>query len=414
MSSIRIALIVEATTGGVARHVIDLVTRLDPAQFTCLLYLSFQRPDCWREPFLQLEASGIPLREIPMARVPNAPAVRQIKEWLQRDAVDIAHLHSAKAGYLGREATVDLGIPAIYTPHAFPFQRITDWRHPFYRITERKLARRTEKIICVSEGEADEASMAGLPEDKLVVIPNGIDIAQWPVPTPEQRRQARVRWGLADNDLVIGAMARLVPQKGIDLLLVAAEELFEEFRGARLVIWGDGPDRRMLLRLARRLGVRRVHFPGEAHNPWQAYAAMDIFCAPSRWEAGPYAVLEAMACGLPVIASEVPGHVDYLENDVSGLIVPAELPGPLDGALRTLLIDADRRDALGEAARHRVIHAFTVERMVADTAALYREVAKKGVIPILSAMAPAEPETSVVMATPDEFQADDVQHRRPA
>jgi glycosyltransferase involved in cell wall biosynthesis len=101
---------------------------------------------------------------------------------------------------------------------------------------------------------------------------------------------------------------------------------------------------------------------------------MDIFTAPSRWEAGPYAVLEAMASGLPVVASAVAGHQDYMEDDHSGLLVEAELPDPLDGALRALLIDADRREFMGRAARHRVEQHFTLCSMVAHTAELYREV----------------------------------------
>ena len=198
-------------------------------------------------------------------------------------------------------------------------------------------------------------------------------------PCPRRRSDTRpvFRCSVTADELVIGALARLVPQKGIDLLLAAAEELLPDFPHARLVIWGDGPERRKLERMARRLGLRRVKFMGETPAPWQAYAAMDIFCAPSRWEAGPYAVLEAMACGLPVVASEVAGHIDYLENGNCSFIASAELPGPLDGALRALLMDADERKAMGHAARLRATQEFTLTRTITETAALYREVAAK-------------------------------------
>jgi glycosyltransferase involved in cell wall biosynthesis len=85
-------------------------------------------------------------------------------------------------------------------------------------------------------------------------------------------------------------------------------------------------------------------------------------------------VLEAMACGLPVIASAVAGHTDYLEQNHSGLLVPAETPDLLDGALRSLLVDTERRERLGSAARARVLRFFTLQAMVEQTAALYREV----------------------------------------
>ncbi len=375
MTPIRIAQVVEATVGGVARHVIDLVTQLDPAEFECVCYFSFQRPDSWKKPLCALREHGVLLREIPMAHVPNPAATGQIARWAQRDGVDLLHLHSAKAGMFGRQAAQLLGLPAIYTPHAFPFQRTTDWLRPLYRNLERRWARQTARIICVSDGECDEALAAGLPVDTLTVIPNGLDCTRWPLPSAAERRQARRAYGIADAEVVIGALARLEPQKGIDLLLESADDFLADFPQARLIIWGEGAQRKSLQRLALRLGLQRVTFAGACADPWHAYAAMDIFCAPSRWEGGPYAVLEAMACGLPVVASAIAGHEDYLEDGVTGLLASTELPGPLAGALRGVLADVDIRDTLGSAARHHVEHEFTLERMVADTAGVYREVA---------------------------------------
>ena len=380
MTPIRIAQVVEATVGGVARHVIDLVTHLDPAEFSCVLYLSFQRPESWKAPLCALREQGVQLREIPMAHVFHPTAVSQLAHWAQRDGVDLLHLHSAKAGMLGRQAGQLLGIPAIYTAHAFPFQRTTDWRRPFYRYLERRWARHTARIICVSDGEFDEAIAAGLPVDKLTVIPNGLDCTRWPLPTAAQRRQARRDIGITDAEVVIGTLSRLEPQKGIDLLLESADDFHADFPHARIIIWGEGSQHKHLQRLALRLGLQHVTFAGACADPWKAYAAMDIFCAPSRWEAGPYAVLEAMACGLPVVASAIAGHEDYLEDGVTGLLASTELPGPLAGALRGVLADVDVRDTLGSAARSHVEHEFTLERMIAATAGVYREVAASGLV----------------------------------
>jgi glycosyltransferase involved in cell wall biosynthesis len=374
MRPLHIAQIVEATVGGVARHVTDLVTHLDPATFVCSLYLSCQRADHDSTRLRELSAQGFCLREVPMARVPNGAAVRQLATWLRQDSIDLVHVHSAKAGYLGRLAADQLGIPVIYTPHAFPFQRTTDWRRPFFRMIERRLAAWTARIICVSESEREEALAAGLPAKPLVVIPNGMDLTEWTAPTVTQRANARQALGHAPGDIVVGALARLVPQKGLDLLLAAADEFLPDFPSAHLLIWGDGPERKSLERMARQLRLPRTEFRGATMSPWDAFAAMDIFTAPSRWEAGPYAVLEAMASGVPVVASSVAGHRDYVEDDHSGLLVEAELPDPLDGALRALLIDADRRDFMGRAARHRVEQYFTLQAMVARTADLYQEV----------------------------------------
>lgn len=373
---LRVAQVVEATEGGVARHVLDLVTHLDPA-ITSVVYASFERPGSWKDRLLALRERGIPVRDITMARVPNRDAVQQLAGWARRDAVDLLHLHSAKAGYLGRLAAERAGLPAVYTPHAFPFMRTTDPLRPLYRAIERRLAAQsTAAIICVSRGERDAALDAGLPAEKLVVIPNGLDLAQWPVPTPEERRAARAALGLAPGEVIVGAMARFVPQKGLDLLLGAADDFLTLFPAVRLCLWGDGPQRRMLERMAARLRLPRVRFLGETRDPWHAFAAMDVFVNPARWEAGPYAVLEAMACCLPVAASAVPGNADYVAHEATGMLAPPDLPGPIAGALHPLLGDEDIRHAYGQAARARVETHFTLARMVAATAAVYRHIRK--------------------------------------
>ncbi|HOF88904.1 MAG TPA: glycosyltransferase family 4 protein, partial [Armatimonadota bacterium] len=313
----------------------------------------------------------------PMARPLRRDTVQQLAGWARRDAADLLHVHSAKAGYLGRRAAEIVGLPVVYTPHAFPFQRTTDPLRPLYRAVERRLARTTARIICVSDGEAREALDAGLPEERLAVIPNGIDPGDWRPPAAEQRRAARAAHGITDDAVVVGALARFVPQKGLDLLLMAAEDFLPDFPHARVMLWGEGPGRKALQGLAKRLRLTRVSFPGPAHDPRQAYAAMDIFVAPSRWEAGPYAVLEAMACGLPVVAADVAGNADYVLHDDTGLLTPPELPGPIAGALRPLLADLDLRAAYGAAGRARVETAFTLDRMIAATLAVYRAVTRE-------------------------------------
>jgi len=372
---VRIAHVVEATTGGVARHLMDLTAHLDPAEFATVLYLSFTRPESWTEQLRGFaRAQNFLLREIPLAGVHNQLLVARLREWMAQDAIDLLHLHSAKAGYLGRLAARGTDIPTIYTPHAFPFQRTTDWFRFLYRRIERKLAAETAGIICVSAGEAEEALDAGLPEEKLVVIPNGLDIDAWPLITPEQRAEARTLYGIAPEEMVVGALARVTTQKGFDLLLQAAEETLFDFPTSRVIIWGDGPQRRALRRLAKRLRLPRVEFLRGMDDPHRTYAAMDVYCAPSRWEAGPYGVLEAMACGLPIVASNVSGHVDYLVDEVNAKLFEADLPGPLAGVLHAMLADQDVRDAFGAAARRHVEATFPLSRMVEATAAVYRAV----------------------------------------
>lgn len=374
MTPLRIAHVVEATTGGVARHVIDLVTQLDPAEATCHLYLSFERQDSWRD---ALRGLGVPVREIPMARLPGRAAAEAIAHAAAADGIDLLHLHSAKAGYHGRLAVERMDRPprVVYTPHAFAFQRTDTWFAPLYRRIERKLAPLADRIICVSPGERAAAVAAGISPKRIALVPNGIDPLVWTPVSAAERDEARHLLGIETEAVLIGAMGRLVSQKGYDILLQAVEELVSDLPRVRVCLWGSGPMRPALSRMVRRFGLRgRVRFCGPTGNPRLAYAAMDVFCAPSRWEAGPYAVLEAMACGLPVVATDVPGNADYLADEATGLLAAPDLPGGLEGALRRMAVDPDVRADYGAAGRRRLEACFTLERMVSATAEVYRRV----------------------------------------
>lgn len=374
MSIIRLAQIVEATTGGVARHVIDLVNHLNPAEFHCTLYLSLQREDSWRDEFARLAELGFTVREVPMATVPDEQAVVKLREFLQQDGIQLAHLHSAKAGYHGRLACRELSIPAIYTPHAFPFQRTADWRRPLYRYIEKKLLADTARIICVSPGEQALALQAGFPAEKLQLINNGLDLSKWPAITAAARQQARQKFNIAEYETVIGVLARLEPQKGIDLLLKTLPLMLNDFPAARVLIWGEGSQRARLLKMARSSRSGGITLLGATTAAQECYHAMDIYCAPSRWEAGPYAIMEAMACALPIVASQVAGHVDFLEHNHSALLVPPGDTRQLANALRTLLLDPQRRKQLGKAAREQIEQQGGLSLMVNKTAELYRQV----------------------------------------
>ena len=373
MSIIRLAQIVEATTGGVARHVIDLVSHLDPEEFHCTLLLSLQRADSWRDEFAHLAEQGFTLHEIPMVKVPDGNSVDLIKKILQQESIELVHLHSAKAGYHGRLACRKLNLPIIYTPHAFPFQRTSDLLRPLYRYIERKLLADTTRIICVSPGENALALQAGFPAEKLQVIRNGIDLAKWPLIDATSRRSARAKFNISERETVVGVLARLEAQKGIDILLRSLPALLADFPAVRVLIWGEGSQRAQLLKMTRRCPAGRVSLLGATSNARECYRAMDIYCAPSRWEAGPYAIMEAMACGLPIIASQVVGHTDCLEHNHSALLVPAGDTAQLREALRTILTDLPLCQSLGASARAAIEQQGDLADMVEETAQLYRQ-----------------------------------------
>jgi glycosyltransferase involved in cell wall biosynthesis len=170
---------------------------------------------------------------------------------------------------------------------------------------------------------------------------------------------------------VIGTLGRLVQQKGHEVLLEALTEL----PGARAVIVGEGPNRSELERLARQLGVDdRLELPGWSDDAPGRLPTFDVFVLPSHDEGLPLAMLEAMAAGVPVVASDVGSIREAVEHDRSGLLVRPGDPHALAAAVRSLLDDADRRTRLVEAARRTVLSSFTAAVMASRYEHIYDEV----------------------------------------
>jgi 2-deoxystreptamine N-acetyl-D-glucosaminyltransferase/2-deoxystreptamine glucosyltransferase len=222
-----------------------------------------------------------------------------------------------------------------------------------------------DTIVAHSRAMANNAREAGVPERKIALIYNG---APPPASAPD-RIAARRRFGLADGDLVVGTMARLAPIKSIDALIEAMAQLPT---CATLLIAGDGPERERLSALAHdRLG-ERVRFTG-AITCGQAdvYAATDIFVLPSRLEGFPMVLLEAAQNNTAIVATDVGGVAEVIEDGRSGLVVPAGDTAALASAIGCLMQDPQRRAALAEAARQRVAEHFSESQMIEKYRALF-------------------------------------------
>jgi glycosyltransferase involved in cell wall biosynthesis len=244
-------------------------------------------------------------------------------------------------------------------------------RLPLRFAVARWLAGRDDATTAVSDAVAEFAqSRLGVTAPR--VVPNGVDLARFA--TLPDRAAARAALGLGDGPLV-GALGRLDRQKGFDVLLPALVEL----EGVSLALAGAGPEREALEAQARTLGIAdRVRFLGLLDDVRPLLAACDVFCMPSRWEGFGLALAEAMACGLPCVASRIDSLPEVLGD--AGVLVPVEDPRALAQAVDALLADPDGARALGEAARARA-QRYAVESMVAGYAAIYAEVAGGGPVP---------------------------------
>jgi glycosyltransferase involved in cell wall biosynthesis len=283
--------------------------------------------------------------------------------------IEVIHSHGKGAGLYGRIAARLTGAAAIHTFHGI---------HPagyggLYLPLERALARRSFAVVHVSESQAAEACALGLaPAGHTRVIVNGVDAAS--VRAAAARGSlSRAALGLRPEALVLATVARFDPIKGLDVLLRALPLLVARVPEAQLLIVGDGPGRDSLRALARTLGCGdRVVFAGALPDAARVLPLADLYATASRREGLPTAVLEAMACGLPVLATEAPGHVDAVEPEVTGRLVPLDDASALAAAAAALLRDPALRARMGRAGRERVERHFTGARMLAEIADLYR------------------------------------------
>lgn len=366
--------LVRPAAGGMRNHVVSLAERLDRARFRVCVFGPLDPATAER-----LQAKGV---DVGHADVPGglSPALLRAAAAVRRVVTErqpaILHCHGLVGGLVGRLALEGLpsGVRApavVLTVHNLPDWPPSRLRRPLQRYLERRFARRTARYIAVSLAVRDSlVSSLGVSPDKVSVIYNGIDLARFAAASPP-RAAARAEVGLPAGVPVVAAVARLAPEKGIDVLLEAFVRLGQRAT-AHLAIAGDGPLRGVLERRARQAGVaERVHWLGHVTDPLPLLRAADVVAVPSRAEGLGVACIEAMAAGRAVVASAAGGLGEVVQHRVNGLLVPAGDAMALRAALERLLGDELLRRRLGERARQDALQRFSVDAMVRNTTRLY-------------------------------------------
>ena len=278
---------------------------------------------------------------------------------------DIVHAHSGRALTVAFWETAGFtfrsGVCRVVTRHV-AFKP----RHPWlYRL---KYTRTCHGIIAVSDAVRRGLIESGVPAAKIEVIHTGI---QMPEPVPRDRQ----KFGLGEADFVIGHMGAFTAEKGQDVAVAAAALLAPSLPHAKMVLAGDGHLRKEMLSEIRQGAPRNVIFPGFISDRSAFFAALDLFIMPSRSEAWGLAALEAMAHGVPVIASDVGGLPEIIEAGNGGWLVPAGDPAALARAITVAAGDPGRLRAQGQKARERA-RLFSVDRMIDQTEAFYQRFVK--------------------------------------
>lgn len=321
-----------------------------------------------------LAEAGVPLARLPLRRgfgrpAEDARALRTVGSLLERQPFELVHAHSAKAGVVGRIAAHRAGLPVVYSPHCFPFVGPWGWpRRTFATTVERSLGPITDAIVCVAEDERRLALKHRLvPPERLEVVYNGVATADLALQAEPELK------AFADGRPLAGCVAVLRPQKAVHVFVAAAPKILAEAPDARLAVVGEGELLPELRAQARDLKLDPARFRFFPFRPPAARAlrALDVFVLPSAWEALPISLLEALAEGVPQVATDVGGSAEAIGEGETGLLCPPNDPDALAQSVLALLSDADRRAAMADASRRRHAEHFRVEEMARRTAAVY-------------------------------------------
>jgi len=314
---------------------------------------------------------GVELLELdiqrPLSLRADVGSIRGLRRILRDYGPDLIHAHGSKGGVMARVARrAGVGAPLVFTPHGYAFAGHFSRRseRQAYRAIERALSPLASRVICVCQAEARLAASVGS-RKRIRVVYNGIDAPPGVASDPTIA---------ALPGPVISAVTGLRPGKGDETLVEAFASFVESGRAGTLVIAGDGPEREPITRMIEAAGIAaRVKLPGNVPDVFTLLAASDLFVLPSWAESFPYSVIEAMSVGLPIIATDVGGIGEAIEDGITGrLVAPRDARG-LSAALADLHDERNLATRLGEAARERAQARFSLSRMVADTLAVYRE-----------------------------------------
>jgi glycosyltransferase involved in cell wall biosynthesis len=351
--------VLEALEGGTARHLVDIATYATGSDHEVVipprrvggLTDETARP--------RLDAIGTPVHLVGMHRAPwspaNGPALVALRRLVREVQPDVVHGHSSIGGLLAR--LVAGRRPVVYTANG-----ITSVRAGI--AVERALARRTRVFVATSPSEgvlAERLHLVG-PGGRVAVIPNGIELTEPPATL-----------GLPADALLIGSLSRLVPQKAPTDLVAACRLVLEAEHEAHAVVIGDGELADEYEAAVDASGVRdRLHRIPSLDGAAGVLGQLDVFLLASRFEGGPYAPLEAMRAGTPVVLTAVTGNRDAVEDGVSGRLVPEGRPDLLGEAVLALLRDPALRTRLAGGGRARVAERFDVRSMGAALDEVYR------------------------------------------
>jgi len=375
-------IIARLNVGGPAIHTILLTQALNNERFESIL-VAGQVGKAEKDMIYLAKEKGVKPVIIPelgrqIDPIKDIFVLWKIFKLMKRERPDIVHTHTAKAGALGRAAAVLSGVPVrIHTFHGHIFESyFSKFYIVLFLLIERILALFTKYIVVVSQAqkrEIGERYKIAAP-DKIKVIPLGLELEKF-FPVNGRAGKLRGELGLGEDIIIVGIVGRLVPVKNHKMFLEAANllsGLLEDKFKIKYLIVGDGEERQSLEEYAKKLGLGDdAIFCGWREDTADIYSDLDIAGLTSLNEGTPVALIEALAAGRPVVATNVGGVADVVKDGVNGyLVAPADVQA-FALRLADLVKDSAKRSEFGFSGRQMVRERFSRERLVRDMSKLY-------------------------------------------
>ena len=349
--------------GGTERQMTELIRRLDQSRFTVHV-ACFEKRGAWLPRIAERAASIVEFPIRGFARPATLAALLRFAAWCRRERIDVVQTCDLYANVFGLPAAALAGVPVRIGSR----RELNPDKTPGQIQLQRQAYRCATTVVANSAAARGILLEEGLAPESIAVIPNGVEIGTsreaWLPPSGGRLSEKPRR--------TIITVANLRPEKSHETLITAADLLAADFPDVEFQIVGDGPRLAELEGLVRAHGLeRRVQFLGHREDVPQLLAEADIFVLPSRSEAFPNGAIEAMASGLPVVASATGGLLDLIEHGHTGLLFEPGNPAALADALRHLFTDRSIASAIGQRAQTQVRQRYSFERMVRSFEDLY-------------------------------------------
>jgi len=375
MKKIRVLEVInEPTMGGGQSHLLLLTKGLDKKRFQVIVASSSNGP------FIEeLNKNGIRHISVKMRGKLNFQAVFSTARLVRKEKIDILHTHGGVAGLSARiGALIGRSPIIIHTLHGIHYlnykNRFLKW---LFIYLERFFSLFTEAIILVSDSDKEKGVINKLAKkEKMRVIKNGIEFSEFQKKIDVLAKKKAL--GIDPSWPLIGTVARLHRQKGHIYLLKAAKKVIKALPQTRFLIIGDGPLRKDLEKYQKELRLEKnVIFLGARRDIPELLLIIDLFALPSLWEGLPLTLLEAVASSKPVVATDVDGNREIIEDERTGILVPPRNPEWFANAIIKFLKDKDYCYQLAQEGKKSVINKFSASKMVEQTEKLYLELYEK-------------------------------------